>query len=121
MANSSRAKGEHMNTHNVVFLFDMNNTVLDNDRITADLQRVLECEVSHERQQRHWPIFKHLRNELGYADYLGKLQRYRLGYPYDSYVFVVSNILVKYPFANRLFPNRSDTERAVAPRKESER
>ncbi len=58
----------------IVFLFDVDNTLLDNDRVTEDLRRYLEHEVGHERQQRYWTIFEQLRGELGYADYLGALQ-----------------------------------------------
>jgi len=97
-----------MTVHDVVFLFDVDNTLLDNDRITADLQRHLEREVGHERQQRYWAIFEQLRTELGYADYLGALQRYRIEYPRDPHLLTVSSFLVNYPFANRLFPNSLD-------------
>lgn len=93
---------------NVVFLFDVDNTLLDNDRVTADLKRYLEREVGHERQQRYWMIFEQLRAELGYADYLGALQRYRIEHPRDSHLLVLSHFLVNYPFANRLFPNALD-------------
>ena len=92
----------------VVFLFDVDNTLLDNDRISADLQRHLEREVGHERQQRYWAIFEELRSELGYADYLGALQRYRAEYPRDPHLLTVSTFLLEYPFANRLFPNSID-------------
>lgn len=92
----------------VVFLFDVDNTLLDNDRVTADLKRYLEHEVGHERQQRYWMIFEQLRSELGYADYLGALQRYRIEHPRDSHLLVLSHFLVNYPFANRLFPNALD-------------
>ena len=94
--------------HNVVFLFDVDNTLLDNDRVSADLKRHLEKEVGHERQQRYWTFFEELRAELGYADYLGALQRYRSEYPRDPHLLTVSNFLVEYPFANRLFPNSLD-------------
>jgi FMN phosphatase YigB (HAD superfamily) len=97
-----------MTVHNVVFLFDVDNTLLDNDRVAADLQRHLEREVGHEREQRYWAIFEELRDELGYADYLGALQRYRLEYPRDPHLLTVSSFLVNYPFANRLFPNSLD-------------
>jgi FMN phosphatase YigB (HAD superfamily) len=92
----------------VVFLFDVDNTLLDNDRVSADLKRHLECEVGAERQQRYWTIFEELRSELGYADYLGALQRYRSNYPRDPKLLTVSHFLVEYPFANRLFPNSLD-------------
>jgi hypothetical protein len=97
-----------MTTHDVVFLFDVDNTLLDNDRIAADLRHHLEREVGHERQQRYWAIFEQLRTELGYADYLGALQRYRMEYPRDPHLLTVSSFLVNYPFANRLFPNSLD-------------
>ncbi|HKN83663.1 MAG TPA: HAD family hydrolase [Pyrinomonadaceae bacterium] len=91
-----------------IFLFDVDNTLLDNDRVTADLKRQLEREVGHERQERYWAIFEELRAELGYADYLGALQRYRAVYPRDPHVLTVSHFLLHYPFANRLFPNSLD-------------
>ncbi len=90
---------------NIVFLFDVDNTLLDNDRVTEDLRRYLECEVGHERQKRYWAIFEQLRGELGYADYLGALQRYRAEYPRDPHLLTVSHFLIHYPFAERLYPN----------------
>src|SRR6266566_7296002 len=94
--------------HKVVFLFDVDNTLLDNDRVTADLKRHLEAEVGLERAQRYWAIFEELRVELGYADYLGALQRYRVENPRDPRLLAVSSFLVNYPFANRLFPGSLD-------------
>ena len=91
-----------------VFLFDVDNTLLDNDRVTADLQRHLEREVGTDGARRYWVIFEQLRDELGYADYLGALQRYRSDYPRDPRLLTVSRFLVNYPFANRLFPNSLD-------------
>ena len=92
----------------LVFLFDVDNTLLDNDHVTSDLKRHLEREVGHERQERYWAIFEELRAELGYADYLGTLQRYRAAYARDPHVLTVSHFLLEYPFANRLFPNSLD-------------
>jgi len=89
----------------IVFLFDVDNTLLDNDRVTADLRDHLEREVGHERQERYWAIFEELRAEVGYADYLGALQRYRANYPRDLHVLTVSHFLLEYPFPERLFPN----------------
>lgn len=94
--------------HGVVFLFDVDNTLLDNDRVTADLRRHLEQEVGAERNARYWAIFEELRAELGYADYLGALQRYRGEYPRDPHLLTVSSFLINYPFADRLFPNALD-------------
>jgi FMN phosphatase YigB (HAD superfamily) len=97
-----------MDMHDVVFLFDVDNTLLDHDRVTADLKRHLEREVGHERQQRYWAIFEELRSQLGYADYLGALQQYRIEHPRDPHLLTVSSYLVNYPFANRLYPNALD-------------
>ena len=91
-----------------VFLFDVDNTLLDNDHVTADLKRHLEQQVGHERQQTYWDFFEQLRSELGYADYLGALQRYRLAYPRDPGLLTVSHFLVNYPFATRLYPDSLD-------------
>jgi FMN phosphatase YigB (HAD superfamily) len=97
-----------MTPHKVVFFFDVDNTLLDNDRVTRDLRRHLEREVGRERSDRYWAIFEGLRAELGYADYLGALQRYRVEHPYDSHLLAVSTYLINYPFANRLFPSSLD-------------
>ena len=94
--------------HDVVSLVDVDNTLLDNDRVTADLLRHLEREVGHECQQRYWEIFEQLRAELGYADYLGALQRFRDENPREPGLLTVSHYLVNYPFANRLYPGSLD-------------
>ena len=92
----------------VVFLLDVDNTLLDNDRIVADLKGALTRAVGAERQQRYWTIFEAVRAELGYADYLGTLQRYRLEDPRDPSLITVSSFLLNYPFADRLFPGALD-------------
>ena len=100
-------------SNKAVFLFDVDNTLLDNDRVTADLRAHLEREVGHERQERYWSIFEELRTEVGYADYLGALQRYRANYPRDLHVLTVSHFLLNYPFHERLFPNALDVVQGV--------
>lgn len=92
----------------LVFLFDVDNTLLDNDRVAQNLRDFLQKEVGEKRGNRYWEIFEELRSELGYADYLGALQNYRVENPYDSHVLAVSTFLINYPFANRLFPNSLD-------------
>ncbi len=92
----------------VVFLFDVDNTLLDNDRVSADLRRYLLNEVGAGRAEQYFEIFETLRTELGYSDYLGALQRYRLVHPRDPHLLAVSSFLVNYPFANRLFPGSLD-------------
>jgi len=97
-----------MTTPSVVYLLDVDNTLLDSDRIIADLMRHLDRTVGHALQQEYWTIFNRLRAELGYADYLGALQAYRGDHPRDLNVLQVSSFLINYPFANRLFPNSLD-------------
>jgi hypothetical protein len=92
----------------VVFLFDVDNTLIDNDRVSADLRRYLLNEVGAGRAEQYFEIFETLRTELGYSDYLGALQRYRLVHPRDPHLLAVSSFLVNYPFANRLFPGSLD-------------
>jgi len=91
-----------------VFLFDVDNTLLNNDRVTDDLKRYLTKQVGSERQQHYWEFFEQLRAELGYADYLGALQRYRIEYPGDPSLLTVSHFLINYPFAIRLYPESLD-------------
>ena len=97
-----------MKNDETVFLFDVDNTLLDNDRVTDDLKLFLTREVGAERCDRYWEIFEHLRSELGYADYLGALQRYRVEHPYDSHLLAISTFLIGYPFHERLFPQALD-------------
>jgi haloacid dehalogenase-like hydrolase len=92
----------------VVFLLDVDNTLIDNDRIAADLQHHLTAAFGADRQKRYWDIFEELREQLGYADYLGALQRYRVENPHDTHFLEVSFYLVDYPFANRIFPGALD-------------
>jgi FMN phosphatase YigB (HAD superfamily) len=92
----------------VVFLFDVDNTLLDNDRVQDDLRNHLESEFGAESRDRYWAIFEELRAELGYADYLGALQRYRLEDLCDPRLLMMSSFLVDYPFANRLYPGSLD-------------
>jgi len=92
----------------VVFLLDVDNTLLDNDRVVADLSRHLTRVLGAERQRRYFAVFETLRSELGYADYLGALQRYRIENPREPNILEVSSFLVDYPFANRLFPGSLD-------------
>ncbi len=92
-------------SQDVVCLFDVDNTLLDNDRVTADLRDHLERTVGHERQERYWSGFEQLRAQLGYADYLGALQLYRASYPHDPELLTISHFLLDYPFADRLYPH----------------
>jgi hypothetical protein len=89
----------------VVFLFDVDNTLLDNDRVILDLQQHLEHEIGLEQAQRYWDVFEQLRIQLGYADYLGALQFYRTEHPRDLRILTASRFLLNYPFDERIFPN----------------
>ncbi|HEY6303442.1 MAG TPA: HAD family hydrolase [Terriglobales bacterium] len=92
----------------VTSFFDVDNTLLDNDRVAEDLKRYLATKVGETSAQRYWEIFEQLRNELGYADYLGALQRYRVERPRELKLLAVSHFMINYPFANRLFPESVD-------------
>src|SRR5262245_28891319 len=92
----------------VVFLLDVDNTLLDNDRVVSDLRGHLEREIGPEREKRYWEILEGLWAEVGYADYLGALQRCRRESPYDMNLLKVSLFLSNYPFADRLFPAALD-------------
>ena len=90
------------------FLFDVDNTLLDHDRVTADVRRHLDKSIGPERAKIYWELFETLRNELGYADYLGALQAYRTRFLDEPDLLAVSQYLLNYPFANRLFPESLD-------------
>ncbi len=95
----------------VVFLLDCDNTLLDNDLVQDDLREHLAREFGPASRDRYWAIFDELRSELGYADYLGALQRYRLGDLSDTRLLLMSSFLVDYPFASRLYPGALDVIR----------
>jgi FMN phosphatase YigB (HAD superfamily) len=92
----------------IVFLVDVDNTLLDNDRIQRDLRTHLDREFGAACRDRYWAILEELFSELGYRDYLGALQRYRVEHPRDIHLLSMSSFLVDYPFANRLYPGSLD-------------
>jgi FMN phosphatase YigB (HAD superfamily) len=92
----------------IVFLVDVDNTLLDNDHIQNDIKRHLEREFGAACRDRYWTILEQLFSELGYRDYLGALQRYRVEHPQDIHLLSMSSFLVDYPFANRLYPGSLD-------------
>ena len=99
-----------------VFLLDVDNTLLDNDAVIADLRRHLVEAFGSECDQRYWEIFEQLRTELGYADYLGALQRYRIERPREAHVLQISLFLLHYPFAGRVYPGAFDAIRHLRTR-----
>ena len=90
--------------HPMVFLVDVDNTLIDNDAIQQDLKEHLEQVYGYASRVRYWKILEDLFDELGYRDYIGALQRYRLEHPLEIELLAMSSFLVDYPFANRLFP-----------------
>ena len=95
-----------------VFLLDVDNTLLDNDQVIMDLRAHLARHLGSASANRYWAIFEALRSEIGYADYLGALQRYRLdakdGQGDDPCLLQMSSFLIDYPFAQRLYPHALD-------------
>ena len=94
--------------HDIVFLFDVDNTLLDNDRVQAHLREHLAENYGAEARDRYWQILEELREQLGYVDYLGALERYRVEALHRPEVLRMSNWLVDYPFAERLYPGSLD-------------
>src|SRR5262249_25771020 len=87
----------------IVFLFDVDNTLLDNDRIQSDLKDHLARTFGAACRDRYWTILEELFSELGYRDYLGALQRYRVEHPRDLQLLTMSSYLIDYPFADRMY------------------
>ena len=103
-----KSSGKTDATHRIVFLVDVDNTLLDNDRIQADIKTHLAQEYGAACRDRYWAILEDLFTELGYRDYLGALQRYRVEHPQDMHLLSMSSFLVDYPFADRLYPSALD-------------
>ncbi|MBV8564321.1 MAG: haloacid dehalogenase-like hydrolase [Methylobacteriaceae bacterium] len=101
-------------TADIVFLFDVDNTLLDNDQIQQDLSEHIQRSFGERARDRYWAIFEELRRELGYADYLGALERYRLEELHDPQILRLANWLLDYPFANRLYPGALDVVKHAA-------
>ncbi len=98
----------------IVFLFDVDNTLLNNDHVQQDLGKYLETHHGIHARDRYWAIFEQLRSELGYADYLGALERYRGEDLHDPRILRMANWLVDYPFAERLYPGALEAVSHVA-------
>ncbi len=96
-----------------VFLLDVDNTLLDNDAVIADLRRHVVEAIGPDCEREYWDIFEQLRRELGYADYLGALQRYRAERPREMDVLQISLFLLHYPFASRVYPGALEALRAL--------
>jgi hypothetical protein len=88
----------------IVFLFDVDNTLIDNDRVQAHLKEHLERTYGVVARDRYWEILEELRSELGYVDYLGALERFRVEAMHRPDLLRMSSWLVDYPFADRLYP-----------------
>jgi len=95
----------------IVFLFDVDNTLLDNDRVQKELFDHLETNYGTRARDRYWELFEELRRELGYSDYLGALERYRIEELHDPRILRLGNWLVEYPFADRIYPGALDAVR----------
>jgi len=101
---------------NLLFLLDVDNTLLDNDAVIADLRQHLLDRFGVDCERRYWQLFEELRVELGYADYLGALQRYRIERPREPGVIEIGLFLLAYPFASRVYPGALDAIAALAAR-----
>ena len=99
-----RAASSRTTEHELVFLFDVDNTLFDNDRMSSDLFGHVGRAFGTAARERYHEIYEELRKELGYADYLGALERYRLEKMHDPRFLSVSNWLIDYPFPKRVFP-----------------
>ena len=102
-----------MTTHDLVFLFDIDNTLVDNDHVQADLKQHLATTYGPDARDRYWEILEQLRTELGYVDYLGALERYRLEALHRPEILRMSNWMIDYPFADRVYPGAMDAVRHV--------
>jgi hypothetical protein len=108
---ADRTKNVTPATDDIVILFDVDNTLLDNDRFQEELGEHLRSSWGEKSAKRYWAAFEALRIETGYADYLGALQRCRREAPHDLRILPVANWLLDYPFVDRLYPGALDAMR----------
>ncbi len=100
-----------LTTGPVVFLLDVDNTLFDNDRFASDVTATLDARFGEDERRRYWSIYEELRDRLGYADYLGALQQFRLGREANPSLLRFSSYLLDYPFAEGLYPGALETVR----------
>jgi FMN phosphatase YigB (HAD superfamily) len=100
-----------LKTGSVVFLLDVDNTLFDNDRFASDMTATLDAQFGEDERKRYWSIYETLRDRLGYADYLGALQQFRLGCEANPSLLRLSSYLLDYPFADGLYPGALETLR----------
>ena len=91
--------------HPIVFLVDVDTTLVDNDGIQQDLKDHLEQTYGRAARDRYWTILEDLMTELGYRDYIGALQRFRVEHPREIELLAMSSFLMDYQFADRLYPD----------------
>jgi FMN phosphatase YigB (HAD superfamily) len=102
----------------LTFLLDVDNTLLDNDRFGTELGDTVATAFGTGQRDRYWAIYRQLRDELGYADYLGALQRFRSGLDNEPALLQMSKYLLEYPFEQLLYPHALETVahlRSLAP------
>lgn len=104
VTNANKAQSVKKTAYPVVFLVDVDDTLLDNDRIQKDLQRHLESEYGQACRERYWVIQEELMRKLGYRDYIGALQQYRVEHPHEVHLLAMSSYLLDYSFGDRLYP-----------------
>lgn len=104
----NRIEPAMLSKRETIFLLDVDNTLLDNDRFASDFRKELEHAFGVVESQRYWDIYQDLRKQLGYADYLAALQKFSIGLEDDPYVFRMSEFLLAYPFENCLYPRALD-------------
>jgi FMN phosphatase YigB (HAD superfamily) len=97
----------------IVFLVDVDNTLLNNDSVQQDLKDHLELTYGRDARERYWKLLEELFSELGYRDYLGALQRFRAEHPREVELLSMSAYLIDYPFASRLFPSALEVLRRL--------
>jgi FMN phosphatase YigB (HAD superfamily) len=88
-----------------VYLLDVDNTLLDNDRFSADLDAHLVRALGVEGRARYRGLYRSVREQRGYADYLEPLQQMRRDFEADPDLLQVSGFLLDYPFADRVYPD----------------
>ena len=97
-----------VSVQSATFLVDVDDTLLDNDRIRDDIERYLDSEYGPDARAAYWTIQERRFVELGYRDYLGAVQEWWEAESLEPSLLAVSEYLLEYPFADRLYPRALD-------------
>jgi FMN phosphatase YigB (HAD superfamily) len=92
----------------LVFLLDVDNTLVDNDRVKKDIERAIASLVAVDRAARFWALYEEVRDEKGVVNFPETLRRFRRAFPNEPHAEDVDRSVLSIPFERYLYPRVFD-------------